>query len=140
MPRTQLTFTQMKNCSGTRRSIGSNTITESATVCGGCYLWLLGFMRVALVDHLDRSTKCLLRGSNGTLTGWQLDPREPQHSKHGDIHLKYPPKALIVQFDECSWTLDGMPTPGAYPVKKLRVDRKYEKRKREEEQGSDQCD
>ena len=29
-------------------------------------------MRVALVDHLDRSTKCLLRGSNGTLTGWQL--------------------------------------------------------------------
>jgi hypothetical protein len=74
-------------------------------------------MRVALVDHLDRSTKCLLRGSNGTLTGWQLDPREPQHSKHGDIHLKYPPKALIVQFDECSWTLDGMPTPGAYPVK-----------------------
>jgi hypothetical protein len=74
-------------------------------------------MRVALVDHLDRSDKCLLRGSTGTLLSWVLDPREPDHANKGDIILRYPPKALIVRFDDSKWSLDGMPEPGTYPVK-----------------------
>jgi hypothetical protein len=77
--------------------------------CNGLWgmLPLVIGMRLALVDHLDRSDKCLLRGRSGTLTGWVLDPREPELAATGDIRLQYPPKALIMQFDNCDWTLPG---------------------------------
>ena len=77
--------------------------------CNGLWgmLPLVIGLRLALVDHLDRSAKCLLRGRSGTLTGWVLDPREPELAATGDIRLQYPPKALIMQFDNCDWTLPG---------------------------------
>ena len=72
--------------------------------------------RVPLVDHLDRSNKCLLRGRSGVVTGWVVDPREPDHDEAGDIWLKYPVQAVMVQFEGANWQLDGMPSPGTYPI------------------------
>ena len=75
--------------------------------------------RVALVDHLDRSNTCLLRGRSGVVTGWVVDPREPDHDEAGDIWLKYPVQAVMVQFEGANWQLDGMPSPGTYPTHHL---------------------
>ena len=86
--------------------------------CAG--LWgmvpLVKGMRVALIDHLDRSDKCLLRGSCGELMGWVLEDGESL-PKRGVAVLKRPPKALIVKFDNAEWILEGMCEAGTYPVK-----------------------
>ena len=75
-------------------------------------------MRVALTDHLDRSEKCLLKGTSGTLLGWELNPCEPPHPDTGDVCLRYPVQCIIVQFGGCVWKLPGMTAVGTYPIKK----------------------
>ena len=86
--------------------------------CAG--LWgmvpLVKGMRLALIDHLDRSDKCLLRGSCGELMGWVFEDGESL-PKRGVAVLKRPPKALIVKFDNAAWILEGMCEAGTYPVK-----------------------
>ena len=73
-------------------------------------------MRVCLVDHIDRSEKCLLRDKSGVLRGWVVDEREQKHKAMGDTLLQYPPKVLYVKFDDASWLVEGMAEAGAYPV------------------------
>ena len=83
-----------------------------------------------LADHYDRSPeKQLLRGRIGYMRSWILDDREDSEFEDGMRFLKYPPKAVLVQFFEkkridnkiveipCTWTLDGMTEPGMYPIK-----------------------
>ena len=72
-------------------------------------------MRVSLVDHIDRTDKCLLRDRSGTLTGWVLDEREGEVSTKGDVLLNYTPKVLFVQFEGATWQIDGL-DPGTYPL------------------------
>ena len=56
-------------------------------------------MAVCLTDHVDRSTKALLRGKSGILVGWELDPREPTPPIDTDHHLLHHPKAIYVKFE-----------------------------------------
>lgn len=90
--------------------------------CGGHWgmVPLVKGMRVALVEHLDRSDKCLLRGSAGELLGWVLDSRE-RTLGDGVAVLEYPPKALIVKFDGAAWNLPNMDV-GVYPIKSSKTD------------------
>lgn len=71
-------------------------------------------MRIRLTRHLDRS-RGLLKGSYGTLLGWDLDPQEPNPSADKDTELKYLPTALYIQFDNKIWTLPGM-KQGVYVI------------------------
>ena len=108
--------------------------------CGN--LWgmvpLVKGMRVSLVDHLDRSEKCLLRGScgkqlvaclnrfnpvwhAGELVGWVLHPFEKKQPSKGTVVLEYSPIALLVKFDGADWVLGDL-DPGVYPVKPQKKD------------------
>jgi hypothetical protein len=70
---------------------------ESGDLFGS--LPLVQGMAVCLTDHVDRSTKALLRGTSGILVGWELDPREPTPPIDTDHHLLHHPKAIYVKFE-----------------------------------------
>jgi hypothetical protein len=71
--------------------------------------------RGRLIDHIDRSEKCLLRDRSGTLTGWVLDDREGKVPATGDVLLNYTPKVLLVHFEGATWQIDGL-DQGTYPL------------------------
>ena len=85
--------------------------------CGGQWgaIPLVQGMRVSLIDHIDRSEKCLLRDRSGTLTGWVLDDREGKVPATGDVLLNYTPKVLLVHFEGATWQIDGL-DQGTYPL------------------------
>ena len=72
---------------------------------------------------IGRSEKALLRGRQGTLLGWHLDPKEPKPPKHQDHFPTYLPKCVYVQFqDEVDgkevlpgWSIAGMGN-GVYAI------------------------
>ena len=87
-------------------------------------------MPVRLTDHYDRSQdKQLLRGRIGYIKSWVYDDREDSEYHGGARYLRYPPKAVLVQYftqvkqngkmieKPCQWKLDGMSEPGVYPIK-----------------------
>ena len=76
--------------------------------CGDLYgmLPLVIGMPVALSNHQDRSSKNLLRGTDGVLVGWKCHPDEPQHSG-GTRVLKHFP-TVYVRFPNANWTLEGL--------------------------------
>jgi hypothetical protein len=59
-----------------------------------------------LSNHQDRSSKNLLRGTDGVLVGWKCHPDEPQHSG-GTRVLKHFP-TVYVRFPNANWTLEGL--------------------------------
>ena len=84
-------------------------------------------MPVVLTDHLDRSSKSLLRGRAGTIVGWDLG--EDISCRSTDHTLKGLPKCIYVQFDSyqsahggggceptpCSWKIGDL-EDGVYPI------------------------
>ena len=93
--------------------------------CGGLMgaLPLVRGMRVALTNHIDRSSKRLLKGRTGVLVGWELDDREGSVPVDCDHHLTHRPRCVYVQFfedDECQiispWQIGSL-SPGVYPIK-----------------------
>ena len=85
---------------------------------------------VMLTDHYDRNPeKQLLRGRIGYVKSWVLDDREDSVYEDNARYLRYPPKAVLVQYFErvkvngtmverpCKWKIDGMSEPGVYPIK-----------------------
>ncbi|CAK0893135.1 unnamed protein product [Prorocentrum cordatum] len=86
-------------------------------------------MPVALTDHIDRSEdKNLLRGRVGRVQSWVCDGDgvDDRVTRGGETILKKTPKVIFVLFDEgddgnggrkpCQWTIEGLKTPGLYPV------------------------
>ena len=94
-------------------------LTKHDRKCGKLYgmLPLVKGMPVFLSMHIDRSSKGLLQGRDGTLVGWDLDEREPPHPDTGDVYLRYHPKAVYVKFKDVTWKLDGIDEVGVYPIK-----------------------
>ena len=107
-------------------------LTRHDRDCGDLYgaFPLCHGMPVALTEHYDRNPdKNLLKGRIGYIEDWILDDRESSEFEKDVRYLRYPPKAVLVQFYEwkkeggklverpCSWKLDGMPKTGLYPIK-----------------------
>ena len=107
-------------------------LTRHDRDCGELYglLPLAEDMPVMLTDHYDRNPeKLLLRGRIGYVRSWVTDDREDSEYEGNARLLRYPPKTVLVQFYEwkkegdrfvyrpCPWTLDGLDTPGLYPIK-----------------------
>ena len=75
-------------------------------------------MLVALTDHIDRSSKNLLRGRRGYVHSWVLHASEAHKSKfvNGERILKQLPKVVFVKFFELvdgeeveeEWVLPGL--------------------------------
>ncbi len=78
-----------------------------------------------LTDHCDRNPeKQLLRGRIGYINSMILDDREDSEYEGAARYLRFPPKAVLVQYFErvkengsmvekpCKWILDGMSEPG----------------------------
>ena len=102
--------------------------------CAGLYgtLPLAKGLPMMLTEHLDRNPeKSLLKGRIGYVKRWVLDDREDSEFVDNARYLRYPPKALFLQFTEwvyddknnekvevlCSWVIDGIGEPGVYPIK-----------------------
>ena len=72
-----------------------------------CSMALAIGMKVALTQHLDRSTDKLLKGSIGRVHSWQW---------HENDRL---PSVVYVKFDKAAWQLDGIDEPGVYPIRPI---------------------
>ena len=86
--------------------------------CGGLFgmLPLVQGMPIFLTNHLDRSSKALLRGRGGILLDWELHDNEPDIPPSQDHFLTYLPKCIYVQFyDE----VDGKDVPANWSIAKM---------------------
>ena len=68
-------------------------------------------MKVALTQHLDRSTdKLLLKGTIGRVHSWQWNENDRL------------PSVVYVKFEKAGWQLDGIDEPGVYPIRPVTED------------------
>eukprot|EP00434_Breviolum_minutum_P042312 symbB.v1.2.037656.t1/scaffold5622.1/size25200/1 len=68
-------------------------------------------MKVALTQHLDRSTdKLLLKGTIGRVHSWQWNENDRL------------PSVVYVKFEKVGWQLDGIDEPGVYPIRPVTED------------------
>ena len=79
-----------------------NWLSRHDKECGSLFGWLplVRGMPIYLTNHIDRSSKALLRGRSGTLLDWELDPEEPPVPSDCDHYLKYLPRCVYVQFED----------------------------------------
>jgi hypothetical protein len=72
---------------------------------------------VVLSDHLDRSTKQLLRGKEATIDHWVEDDEETNaRTNDAERTLTRMPRMIVLDFHCSEWRLQCMSRPGLYPV------------------------